>query len=135
MEGPQRRNGVAANVASPGLICPSDWIATHEVAAQGLTYARGAIAHRIHSKKSNLVDPFIKTMILAAGFTVSLSAYAAATSFAAECRTWQVVAADAMMRNAAANVQQIVVPNAGRCLMKKAPAATIAAGQGLLATY
>jgi len=81
------------------------------------------------------VDSFIKTMILAAGFTATLLAYAAATSFAAECRTSQVVAADAMMRNAAANVQQIVVPNAGRWPTKKAPAATIAAGQGLLATH
>ena len=122
-------------MAGSGLICAPDWMGMYEGAARDLTYARGAIAHHIHSKKSNLVESFIKTMILAAGFTASLLAYAAATSFPAECRTSQVVGADATMRNAAANVQQIVVPNAGHCLMKKAPAATIAAGQGLLAMH
>jgi len=38
-----------------------------------------------------------------------------------------------VMRNAATNVQELVVPNAGHWLMEEAPAATIAAVQEFLA--
>jgi pimeloyl-ACP methyl ester carboxylesterase len=38
-----------------------------------------------------------------------------------------------VMRNAATNVQEVVVPNAGHWLMEEAPAATIAAVKGFLA--
>jgi pimeloyl-ACP methyl ester carboxylesterase len=40
-----------------------------------------------------------------------------------------------VMRNAAANVQEIVVPNAGHWLMEEAPAATIAAVKNFLAAH
>jgi pimeloyl-ACP methyl ester carboxylesterase len=40
-----------------------------------------------------------------------------------------------VMRNAATNVQEVVVPNAGHWLMEEAPAATIAAVQDFLATH
>jgi hypothetical protein len=40
-----------------------------------------------------------------------------------------------VMRNAAANVQEVVVPNAGHWLMEEAPAATIAAVQGFLTAH
>jgi pimeloyl-ACP methyl ester carboxylesterase len=39
------------------------------------------------------------------------------------------------MRNAAANVQEVIVPNAGHWLMEEAPAATIAAVQDFLAAH
>jgi len=38
-----------------------------------------------------------------------------------------------VMRNAATNVQEVVVPNAGHWLMEEAPAATIAAVKDFLA--
>jgi pimeloyl-ACP methyl ester carboxylesterase len=40
-----------------------------------------------------------------------------------------------VMRNAATNVQEVVVPNAGHWLMEEAPAATIAAVQDFLAAH
>jgi pimeloyl-ACP methyl ester carboxylesterase len=40
-----------------------------------------------------------------------------------------------VMRNAATNVQEVVVPNAGHWLMEEAPAATIAAVQNFLAAH
>jgi pimeloyl-ACP methyl ester carboxylesterase len=40
-----------------------------------------------------------------------------------------------VMRNAATNVQELVVPNAGHWLMEEAPAATIAAVQDFLAAH
>jgi pimeloyl-ACP methyl ester carboxylesterase len=40
-----------------------------------------------------------------------------------------------VMRNAAANVQEVVVPNAGHWLMEEAPAATIAAVQDFLTAH
>jgi pimeloyl-ACP methyl ester carboxylesterase len=40
----------------------------------------------------------------------------------------------AVMRNAATNVQDVVVPNAGHWLMERAPATTIAAVKDFLAT-
>jgi pimeloyl-ACP methyl ester carboxylesterase len=40
-----------------------------------------------------------------------------------------------VMRNAASNVQELVVPNAGHWLMEEAPATTIAAVQGFLAAH
>jgi pimeloyl-ACP methyl ester carboxylesterase len=40
-----------------------------------------------------------------------------------------------IMRNAATNVQELVVPNAGHWLMEEAPAATIAAVQDFLAAH
>jgi pimeloyl-ACP methyl ester carboxylesterase len=39
------------------------------------------------------------------------------------------------MRNAATNVQEIVVPNAGHWLMEEAPAATITAVKDFLAAH
>lgn len=41
----------------------------------------------------------------------------------------------AVMRNAATNVQEVVVPNAGHWLMEEAPAATIAAVKDFLAAH
>ena len=41
----------------------------------------------------------------------------------------------AVMRNAATNVQELIVPNAGHWLMEEAPAATIAAVQDFLAAH
>ena len=40
-----------------------------------------------------------------------------------------------VMRNAATNVQELVVPNAGHWLMEEAPAATIAAVQDFIAAH
>ena len=40
-----------------------------------------------------------------------------------------------VMRNAATNVQELVVPNAGHWLMEEAPAATIAAVQDFLVAH
>ena len=40
-----------------------------------------------------------------------------------------------VMRNAATNVQEVVVPNAGHWLMEEAPAATIAAVRDFLAAH
>jgi pimeloyl-ACP methyl ester carboxylesterase len=40
-----------------------------------------------------------------------------------------------VMRNAATNVREVVVPNAGHWLMEEAPAATIAAVQDFLAAH
>jgi len=40
-----------------------------------------------------------------------------------------------VMRNAATNVQEVVVPNAGHWLMEEAPAATIAAVQNFLVAH
>ena len=40
-----------------------------------------------------------------------------------------------VMRNAATNVQEVVVPNAGHWLMEEAPAATIAAVQDFIAAH
>jgi pimeloyl-ACP methyl ester carboxylesterase len=39
------------------------------------------------------------------------------------------------MRNAAANVQEVIVPNAGHWLMEEAPAPTIAAVKDFLAAH
>ena len=40
-----------------------------------------------------------------------------------------------VMRNAATNVQEVVVPNAGHWLMEEAPGPTITAVQDFLATH
>jgi pimeloyl-ACP methyl ester carboxylesterase len=40
-----------------------------------------------------------------------------------------------VMRNAASNVRELVVPNAGHWLMEEAPAPTIAAVQDFLAAH
>jgi pimeloyl-ACP methyl ester carboxylesterase len=50
-------------------------------------------------------------------------------------RSTSASAATVVMRNAATNVQKVVVPNAGHWLMEEAPAPTIAAVQNCLAAH
>src|SRR6266850_591132 len=99
------RRHYAASYARPG--------AMHSAFAQFLAIGQKDEADNLKAMETKLAMP-----VLAIG---------AAKAFGANVAV--------VMRNAATNVQELVVPNAGHWLMEEAPAATIAAVQDFLAAH